>query len=98
MDDGTFDPAVVLSTAQKLLADYPDALVLSADSSGLRVPMPSSLALGRHLILEGRSLLDHVVSEDMVLVAKAWHQVLNCGQAQTPMRLVSAPEQWILLH
>jgi diguanylate cyclase (GGDEF)-like protein/PAS domain S-box-containing protein len=98
MDDGTFDPAVVLSTAQKLLADNPDALVLSADASGLRVPMPSSLPLGRHLILEGRSLLDHVVPEDMVLVAKAWHEVLNCGEAQTPMRLVRAPEQWILLH
>ena len=98
MDDGTFDPEAVLSMAQKLLDDYPDALVLSADSSGLRVPMPSSLHLGRHLILEGRSLLDHVVAEDMVLVAKAWHEVLNSGESQTPMRLVSAPDQWILLH
>lgn len=88
----------ILSAAEKLLADHPDALVLSADSGGLRVPMPDSVPLRHHAILEGRSLLDHVVSEDLALVARAWYQALEVGAAETPVRLSNAPEQWVMLR
>ncbi|HXQ59026.1 MAG TPA: diguanylate cyclase [Acidimicrobiales bacterium] len=100
MDDDhqAFDLETVLNEAHRLLADYPDALVLSAASSGLRIPMPDTLALDRHLVLEGRSLLDHVVAEDTTLVAKAWYEALRVGQAEMPIRLANAPDQWLMLH
>jgi diguanylate cyclase (GGDEF)-like protein/PAS domain S-box-containing protein len=97
-DDEALDPEKVLGTAEKLLTDYPDAFVLSAAPSGLRVPMPETLALDHHLVLEGRSLLDHVVAEDTSLVAKAWYEALKVGQADTPIRLANAPDQWLMLH
>ncbi len=96
MDDANSE--TTLRVAEKLLADHPDALVLSADSGGLRVPMPDSVPLGHHSILEGRSLLDHVVSEDLALVAKAWYETLEVGLAETPVRLSTAPDQWVMLR
>jgi diguanylate cyclase (GGDEF)-like protein/PAS domain S-box-containing protein len=97
-DDGTINAETILIAAEELLAQYPDALVMSVDSGGLRVPMPESLILSQQTILEGRSLLDHVVSEDMALIAGAWYRALDVGTAETPVRLSSAPEQWLTVH
>lgn len=97
-DDQTLSAEAIRREVETLLVDYPDALVMAVDSAGLRVPMPTSVLLSRQRVLEGRSILDHVLTDDMALVAHAWYEALAAGRAETPVRLSNTPEHWLMLH
>ena len=51
-------------TLHSLLAVYPQSPVGAMTSAGIYVPMPESIPLGEHQVLEGRSGLDLIGTED----------------------------------
>src|SRR5438045_3800281 len=68
---------------EMLLAQNPQAPVMAIDASnGLFVPMPDSVALRRHRIVEGRSTaLELVVSSEVESILKTWEQARQQGAA-----------------
>jgi hypothetical protein len=52
-------------TAEALLREHPEALVCGLASTGLIVPMPPEVPLWGQVAVEGRALIDHVVTSDL---------------------------------
>ncbi len=69
-------------TLRSLLAVYPQAAVGAMSSAGIYVPMPDSVGLGEHQVLEGRSGLDLIGTEDREAVLENWDRALNFGASR----------------
>jgi diguanylate cyclase (GGDEF)-like protein/PAS domain S-box-containing protein len=69
-------------TLRSLLAVYPQAAVGAMTSAGIYVPMPESVGLGEHQVLEGRSGLDLIGTEDREAVLENWDRALNFGASR----------------
>ena len=69
-------------TLRSLLAVYPQASVGAMTSAGIYVPMPESVGLGEHQVLEGRSGLDLIGTEDREAVLENWDRALNFGASR----------------
>jgi len=80
-------------TVGALLAEHLDAFVVFADSFGLSVPVPPTIPLRGQRVLAGRSLLEHVVSDDVASVAHAWNTAVATGRSEVAVRLISRPER-----
>jgi diguanylate cyclase (GGDEF)-like protein/PAS domain S-box-containing protein len=72
-----------------LLTEYADAPVAAISADGLFVPMPASVPLIRHEVLDARSALDLVVPADRVVVITAWERVRAAGASRTPVHLTA---------
>jgi len=90
LGDGIFDAAgdvhadadALEQTLRSLLAVYPQALVGAMTSAGIYVEMPGSIPLGEQTVLEGRSGLDLIGTEDREAVLVNWDRALNYGASR----------------
>ena len=82
--------------AGALLRDHPDAMIFAQSAEGQIVPVPSSLGLDGHTLLEeaGRTGADLCVAEDRMAVVNAWIEVKREGVAEVRARLRSDPHVW----
>jgi diguanylate cyclase (GGDEF)-like protein/PAS domain S-box-containing protein len=83
---------------EALLREHPDALVCGLASDGLIVPIPASVALWGQAAIEGRALIDSVVTEDRGTVIDAWLRAKRAGTADGKVRMLDRPSRWMTLH
>lgn len=75
------------NAVSSLLALYPDAPVIAVEASGAVAPMPASIPLIRHSVLEARNGLDLVAQEDRVQLLATWDRMMAAGAARCPIHL-----------
>lgn len=97
-DEHLVDSQTVVAAVEAMLLEHPNALVVAVNPGGLTVPMPISVPLRNHKILEGRSFVDHVVREDTAGVARCWYQMLLTGESEISLRFASEPGCWFKFH
>jgi diguanylate cyclase (GGDEF)-like protein/PAS domain S-box-containing protein len=90
---GTLDTAL-----QALLAEYPDAHVAAIREDGLFVPMPPTVPLLEHRVLQVRSTLDLVVPEERELVLRTWERARATGAASAQLHLRVDPDRVTVIH
>jgi diguanylate cyclase (GGDEF)-like protein/PAS domain S-box-containing protein len=95
VDQSGYD--VELAT-EALLREHPDALVCGLGSDGLIVPIPGSVALWGQAAIEGRALIDSVVTADRKTVIDAWIRAQRVGAAEGKVRMLDRPSRWMKLH
>jgi diguanylate cyclase (GGDEF)-like protein/PAS domain S-box-containing protein len=81
-----------------LLSRHPEAPVLAAGTDGVVVAMPPSVPLQRNPVLEPRTGMDLIVTEDRARLLTTWDQVLATGSARCPLRLASEPEVAVMYY
>jgi diguanylate cyclase (GGDEF)-like protein/PAS domain S-box-containing protein len=70
-----------------LIERYPSAVVFTADSTGVFVPVPASIQLREHTVLEGgRTGLDFASDEDAAAVIANWERALAVGASRLVLR------------
>ncbi|MDP9794145.1 diguanylate cyclase (GGDEF)-like protein/PAS domain S-box-containing protein [Catenuloplanes nepalensis] len=80
------------------LAGHPDGHFFAFGANGLFVPMPASVELGGHRVVEGaRSALDLVVPGEQQTVTAAWYRMLAEGAASCQVHPLSSPDQQVTL-
>ncbi|MGD0452595.1 MAG: diguanylate cyclase [Solirubrobacteraceae bacterium] len=84
--------------AEALLREHPDALVCGLAGNGLIVPVPQSIGLWGQDLIEGRALVDKVVSADRATVVRLWLRAQEEGAAADKVRLLRKPSTWTTLH
>lgn len=84
--------------AEGLLREYPNALVCGLADNGLIVPVPQSVALWGQPTIEGRALIDKVMTADRKTVIDVWWGALRHGRANGRVRLLEKPSRWMRLH
>jgi diguanylate cyclase (GGDEF)-like protein/PAS domain S-box-containing protein len=94
----TQDGQGVTRAAEALLREHPDALVCGLAGNGLIVPVPQTVGLWGHGLIEGRALIDHVVAADRITVTRLWVRIQDEGAASAKVRLLSRPTSWATLH
>ncbi len=84
--------------AEALLREHPDALVCALGADGLIVPIPRSIGLWGQAAIEGRGLIDNVVSADRKTVIDAWRAMQSDGASKSRVRMLKDPTRWMTLH
>jgi diguanylate cyclase (GGDEF)-like protein/PAS domain S-box-containing protein len=84
--------------AEALLREHPDALVCALGNDGLIVPIPRSIGLWGQAAIEGRGLVDNVVSADRKTVIDTWRKMQEGGAAKNRVRMLKEPSRWMTLH
>jgi diguanylate cyclase (GGDEF)-like protein/PAS domain S-box-containing protein len=87
---GSLDPGQALTV---LLETHPDADVAAINGSGVAVPVPATVPLGRHRPLLIPTTLDLVVPADRVVLVDLYARARAAGCATAPVRRVEDPEQ-----
>jgi diguanylate cyclase (GGDEF)-like protein/PAS domain S-box-containing protein len=99
MDTSTArDGQSVALGAEALLREHPGALVCGLAGNGLIVPVPQSIGLWGQDLIEGRALVDKVVSSDRATVVRLWLRAQEKGAASDKVRLLREPSKWTTLH
>jgi diguanylate cyclase (GGDEF)-like protein/PAS domain S-box-containing protein len=83
---------------RSLLEQQPTAMVAAIGEDGIFVPWPSSLALGGHHVLPGRSAMDFVVPGDWEPIIDAWTTTKDRGAARVVVHLAATPGEEIDLY
>ncbi|MHB8492486.1 MAG: diguanylate cyclase domain-containing protein, partial [Solirubrobacteraceae bacterium] len=86
--------------AEALLREHPDALVCGLAGSGVIVPLPPEVPLWGQAAIEGRALIDHVVTPDRGAVVEYWQRATQQNRITTDgvtVRLLKRPEEWMRL-
>jgi diguanylate cyclase (GGDEF)-like protein/PAS domain S-box-containing protein len=92
------DRASADAALRALLAAHPEALVTAIGSEGRLAPVPASVPLDGHRILEGRSGLDIVVPEDRLVIIDAWTRARHEPVVTFDVHLQMAPEHNATVH
>jgi diguanylate cyclase (GGDEF)-like protein/PAS domain S-box-containing protein len=92
------DGQAVALGAEALLREHPGALVCGLAGNGLIVPVPQSIGLWGQDLIEGRALVDKVVSQDRSTVVRLWLRAQEEGAASDKVRLLRKPSTWTTLH
>jgi diguanylate cyclase (GGDEF)-like protein/PAS domain S-box-containing protein len=92
------DGQAVALGAEALLREHPGALVCGLAGNGLIVPVPQSIGLWGQDLIEGRALVDKVVSQDRGTVIRLWLRAQEEGAASDKVRLLRKPSTWTTLH
>jgi diguanylate cyclase (GGDEF)-like protein/PAS domain S-box-containing protein len=96
-DGGQYSHAETLATAlAAVLAMYPDAPVLATRADGTVVAMPASVPLQRNPVLEPRTGMDLVISEDRPQLIATWDKVLARGSGRCPLHPASHPDTTVM--
>jgi hypothetical protein len=91
-DPSRLDEAALDLVLDQLLSRNPDAPVVAIDQDGLFVPVPSSLPLLEHQVIQGpRTALEFVVAEDLTAIIEAWTTARKTGAARTSVHLLRDP-------
>jgi diguanylate cyclase (GGDEF)-like protein/PAS domain S-box-containing protein len=81
-----------------LLADHPEAVFYAINANVVTVPMPDSVDLNGHDVLDGhRSALDMVVPDYRGVVIDTWEKACKTGIATGHVRLAADPERHVML-
>jgi diguanylate cyclase (GGDEF)-like protein/PAS domain S-box-containing protein len=80
-----------------LLADHPEAVFYAVRADSVVVPMPDSVDVGEHEVLEG-SALDLVIPESRGTVIDTWDKAYKTGVASSYVRLKTDPHHRVMLH
>jgi hypothetical protein len=92
-------PAALDGVLKGLLDQQPPARVVAIGENGLFVPMPATVALHGHVVLEGASsALELVVPEDIVAVIEAWEAARADGAATAVVHPLAIPDLRVELH
>lgn len=85
---------------EALLARHPRAIVeaVQAESSPVPVPVPGSVPLRHHRLLEHDTLLDFVVPEDQPVVARLWAEARRRGISSGTVRRRDEPSAPTMLY
>lgn len=75
-------------TLEQLLEMHPDSGLGALGSNGFFVPMPASIAVGDHPVLQARTGTDLVVPADRVPLAKVWIDAPTTGGGRLDVRLL----------
>ena len=82
-----------------LLADHPEAVFYAIDANGVTVPMPDSVDLNGHDLVEGHSFrLDMVIPGHKRRVIDTWEKACKTGVANAHVTLAADPERRVILH
>jgi diguanylate cyclase (GGDEF)-like protein/PAS domain S-box-containing protein len=95
---GPLGPAALDAALNALLAEYPTAFVAAINADGVFVPMPASVPLRGQHVLQARSVLDLVVSEDRKRVISTWERARETGGATAQVRLALDPGRPAVIH
>src|ERR1035437_6786668 len=88
-----------LDTSQNaLLAEYPTAFAAAINADGVFVPMPAAVPLTGQQVLQARSMLDLVVSEDRQRVISTWERARETGASSAQVRLELDPGRPAVIH
>ena len=91
-------PEALDAALHSLLAECPTAFVAAIDADGVFVPMPASVPLTGQQVLQARSMLDLVVSEDRQRVISTWERARETGGATAQVRLELDPGRPVVIH
>ena len=81
-----------------VLADHPEATFFAHDINAVTVPMPDSVDLKGHDVMEGhQSALDLVIPSYRGVVIDTWEKAQKTGVATAHVRLAADPERPIML-
>ena len=80
-----------------VLANHPEAVFYAVRADSVVVPMPDSLDLKGHEVLEGRSALNLVIPGHRGAVIDAWEKAQKTGVASAHVRLAADPERRVML-
>jgi diguanylate cyclase (GGDEF)-like protein/PAS domain S-box-containing protein len=80
-----------------VLADHPEAVFYAINANVVTVPMPDSVNLKGHDVMEGHSALDLVIPGHRGLVIDTWEKASKTGIASARVRLAADPERPIML-
>jgi diguanylate cyclase (GGDEF)-like protein/PAS domain S-box-containing protein len=83
---------------QTLLAEYPDAHVAAIGEDGLFVPMPASVPVREHRVLQVRAMLDLAVPDERELIIRTWERARSSGAASAQLHLRVDPERVAVVH
>ncbi len=87
------------ATLATVLASHPEAVFFAHDANAATVPMPDSLDLNGHGVIEGRrSALDMVVPQYRGVVIDTWEKARKTGVASAHVRLAADPDRGVMLH
>jgi PAS domain S-box-containing protein len=92
-------PAALDGVLTGLLEQQPPARVVAIGQNGLFVPMPATVPLHGHVVLEdASSALDLVIPEDIVAVIEAWEAARADGVATAVVHPLAIPDLKVQLH
>jgi diguanylate cyclase (GGDEF)-like protein/PAS domain S-box-containing protein len=98
-DPSRLDHAALDLVLGELLSRNPDAPIVAIDEDGFFVPVPGSVPLVEHQVIQGpRSSLEFVVPEDMTAIVEAWTTTRKTGAARVSIRLLRDPDRAVTLH
>ena len=81
-----------------LFSSHPEAVLCALDVYGVIVPMPNSVDLKGHDLVEGRSPLDMVIPSHKKLVLDTWKKARTIGAASAHVTLTADPDHPVMLH
>ncbi len=86
------EPEAVEAAFRALLTSDRRAALTAIDPHGLFVPLPPTLPVDGHPVLDARSALDLVDASDRTVVIDAWHRVREVGATHARVRLRAGSE------
>ncbi len=91
LDAGTLE-----ETLEQLLAAYPTASVAAVRSDNVIVPMPTSIPLKDHVLVDGRAALDLLAYDENLM--EAWDRVRETGAGRARVHLSGRPDIAGMIH
>jgi diguanylate cyclase (GGDEF)-like protein/PAS domain S-box-containing protein len=92
------DPAALDCVLDEVLRSNPNAPITAINEMGFFVPLPTSVPLIAHKVIQGHATaLELIVQEDAKVVVDTWAQAVQQGTAQGVVHLHNNPQQPVTL-
>jgi len=98
VDEQVVPSDAVALTAEALLREHLDALVCGLAGDGLIVQIPPTVGLWGQAAIEGRALIDSIITKDRKTVIDTWWRALRVGVGEGKVRMLSKPTRWMTLY
>jgi diguanylate cyclase (GGDEF)-like protein/PAS domain S-box-containing protein len=93
------DPADLDCVLEEVLRSNPRAPITAINETGFFVPLPTSVPLVAHQVIQGHATaLELVVEQDVKVIVDAWSEALEQGAAQGIVHLKNDPQQPVTLR
>ena len=81
-----------------LLADHPEAVFYAINANAVTVPMPDSVDLNGHGVVEVHATLDLLTPSYRGVGIDTWEKAQKAGVASAHVRLTTDPDRPVMLH
>jgi diguanylate cyclase (GGDEF)-like protein/PAS domain S-box-containing protein len=81
----------------ELMARHPEAIVAALNDEGIVTDLPAAVPLLQHRVAAARSVLDMLTPGDKLAMISAWDRSRREGGASVVVRLVSDPDEPVLV-